>query len=116
MVDGGRKMKSEELKNPIKTYEQAKRSIEEDIWNAIDMLQEIHEEIRCGDSEVMKKLITTFGGGENDNGYIIKCTTEYFVEQAAAIKQAIEHSKYETYGPMSDEFDLDWIHYEGGMQ
>tara|TARA_Y100000592_G_scaffold9918_1_gene14062 strand:- start:46 stop:390 length:345 start_codon:yes stop_codon:yes gene_type:complete len=100
----------------LMTYEQAKKSIEEDLWNAMDLLQEIQEEIQCGDSEVIKKLITTFGGDENGNGYLFKCTTEYFVEQAGAIKQAIEHSKYETYGPESEEFELDWIHYEGGMQ
>ena len=41
---------------------------------------------------------------------------EFYSEQAAALKQALETQKYDLYGKNSDKYDLDWIKYEGGMQ
>jgi hypothetical protein len=95
------------------SYKKTKQEVEDHITAAIDLLQEVYEELRCGDPEVIKSYLTN---KKLDNPYQAMCLVQYYSEQAAAFKQALETEKYNFYGHNSDKYDLDWIEYEGGKQ
>ena len=103
-------------------YRKLKEDVEHHISSSIDVLQELYEELRCGDPKLIKEFISnqSFTVSSNDSKYDgnnhLLILVEFYSEQAAALKQALETSKYELYGKNSDKYDLDWIKYEGGMQ
>ena len=103
-------------------YRKLKEDIEHHISCSIDVLQELYEELRCGDPKLIKEFISnqSFTVSSNDSRYDghnqLMILVEFYSEQAAALKQALETQKYDLYGKNSGKYDLDWIKYEGGMQ
>jgi hypothetical protein len=104
------------------SYRKTKEDIEHHISCSIDMLQELYEEFRCGDPKLIREFIRnqSFDVSSNDSKYDgrnhLMILVEFYSEQAAALKMALETQKYDLYGKNSKKYDLDWIKYEGGMQ